>query len=75
MTTWQPIETAPRDGTTIEVRGVMLVHYVQGAKFPTMPGDWRPDTPQTRWQPTEWREVAMAAEHQEAASTNPRSDA
>lgn len=52
---WRSMESAPKDGATIEVRGVMLVHYVQGAKFPTMPADWRPDTPQTRWHPTEWR--------------------
>lgn len=65
---WKPIESAPKDGATVEVRGVMFAHRMPGAKFPIMPKDWRPDTPQTEWHITGWREVAPISSQ---ASTMP----
>lgn len=52
---WYSIESAPCNGQTIEVQAVMLVHHVQGAVFPHMPPDWRPDTPDRRWRFICWR--------------------
>ncbi len=64
MSDWQPIETAPKDGRTIELRGELLAHHMEGCKFSIMPGDWRPETPQTEWRLTGWREVAQPSDQQ-----------
>jgi hypothetical protein len=64
---WRTIDSAPKDGATIEVRAVMRVHHMLGAKFSMMPSGWRPDTPQTEWHLTEWREVAPPSSEQQAA--------
>jgi hypothetical protein len=70
---WRPIAEAPRDGTTVEVRGTMLVHYMQGAKFAIMPRDWRPETPQTEWHLTEWR-VALPSPPPAAEDAKPSTE-
>ena len=54
---WRGMESAPMDQVTIEVCGVMRVHRFDGCKFPVMPKDWRPDTPQSEWRLTGWRHV------------------
>lgn len=55
---WQEaIEAAAKDGRTVLLRGEMLAHYMPGAKFSMMPAGWRPETPQTEWRLTGWREV------------------
>jgi Lar family restriction alleviation protein len=64
---WRPIESSPKDGATVEVRGVMRVHHMRGCKFPIMPKDWRPDTPDTEWRLTDWREVGAPSSEQAAA--------
>lgn len=55
---WRDMESAPKDGTTIELCAVMPVHSVQ------RDGDsmWRPETPQTQWRLTGWRLPEPAAE-------------
>jgi hypothetical protein len=63
------MEEAPDDGSTIEVRGTMLVHHMQGAKFAVMPRNWRPETPQTEWRLTDWRKVDTASEQTQAVDT------
>lgn len=55
---WQPISTAPKNGRTVELRAEMLAHYILGAKFPMLQAGWRPETPQTEWRVTAWRETA-----------------
>lgn len=67
--TWQPIETIPKDGRTVEVRGSMRVHYFGGAKFETMPESWRPDTPRAEWLLLEWREVPAPSRTAAAVSS------
>lgn len=54
---WQDIETAPDDGRTIEVRATILMHRIAGASFEFLPKDWRPDSPQSIWRFTHWREA------------------
>jgi hypothetical protein len=55
--TWQPIETLPKDGRTVAVRAVMRVHHMKGSRFATMPPNWRPDTPVETWRFTAWQEI------------------
>lgn len=53
---WHSLDSVPKKGSpTIEVRAVMRVHHMQGCKFPIMPRDWRPDTPDAEWRLTDWR--------------------
>lgn len=59
---WRPAWDAPRDGRTIEARAVMRVHHLRDCKFPIMPKNWRPDTPDTEWTITEWRPIQRNAE-------------
>lgn len=59
--TWQPIDTAPRNGTTIEIHATMRVHYFNdAAAIAPLPRNWRPDTPQSEWVLQGWRETPVA---------------
>ncbi len=70
LSNWRDIKTAPKDGTAVRVRGEMLVHHMPGAKFATMPKDWRPETPHTEWHLTEWQDVpSPPAEQTQAVDT------
>lgn len=59
---WQPIETAPKDGSTIIMHATMRVHWMPGAAFSPLLAGWRPDTPQTTWQIAGWQRFEPPAE-------------
>ncbi len=69
---WRDIATAPKDGHTVEVRAVMRAHYMEGCRFALMPEDWRPDTPQTSWRMTGWREVESVAAGRDGCGSEQR---
>lgn len=69
---WQSLEALPRDGSTIEVQATMPVHYIPGAKFPTLPYHWRPDFPHTEWTFVAWRPLPPAAQDTALARSSDR---
>lgn len=68
---WQPANTIPTDGETIEVQATMLVHFAKGAKFDRMPLNIRPESSHERWHITAWRYVDSATA---AAASEPERD-
>lgn len=65
---WNPMNDAPKDGRAIAVQAVIHVHHFEGARFDHMARNWRPDTPQSEWHLTGWREVEQQNEQMAASS-------
>lgn len=59
---WQPIETAPRDGTMVIVSTVGIGLFVCcGASYNDVLGVWcddfQPSVAEVRWRPTHWMPI------------------